>query len=130
MVLPTIYEFRGNKYRREWRKNMPVARNMKELEKMVLDRMKKELPNATKEYCHKWYNNNSDIKEIVSETEFIQIANDAMHISMENGKLKAHIELFKGENIKEEHLGHMKILWEDFKSGYLDYVTKKIFKQK
>ena len=32
---------------------MPVARNMKELEKMVLDRMKKELPNATKEYCHK-----------------------------------------------------------------------------
>lgn len=74
---------------------MPVARNMKELEKMVLDRMKKELPNATKEYCHKWYNNNSDIKEIVSETEFIQMANDAMQISMENGKLKAHIELFK-----------------------------------
>lgn len=109
---------------------MPVARNMKELEKMVLDRMKKELPNAAKEYCHKWYNNNSDIKEIVSETEFIQMANDAMQISMENGKLKAHIELFKGGNIKEEHLGHMKILWEDFKSGYLDYVTKKIFKQK
>lgn len=109
---------------------MPVARNMKELEKMVLDRMKKELPNATKEYCHKWYNNNSDIKEIVSETEFIQIANDAMHISMENGKLKAHIELFKGGNIKEKHLEHMKTLWEDFKSGYLDYVTKKIFKQK
>ena len=48
---------------------MPVARNMKELEKMVLDRMKKELPNATKEYCHKWYNNNSDIKEIVSEID-------------------------------------------------------------
>ena len=45
---------------------MPVARNMKELEKMVLDRMKKELPNATKEYCHKWYNNNSDIKEIIT----------------------------------------------------------------
>ena len=43
---------------------MPVARNMKELEKMVLDRMKKELPNATKEYCHKWYNNNSDIKKL------------------------------------------------------------------
>lgn len=115
----------------EWRKIiMPVARNMKELEKMVLDRMKKELPNATKEYCHKWYNNNSDIKEIVSETEFIQMANDAMQISMENGKLKAHIELFKGGNIKEEHLEHMKTLWEDFKSGYLDYVTKKIFKQK
>lgn len=36
----------------EWRKIiMPVARNMKELEKMVLDRMKKELPNATKEYA-------------------------------------------------------------------------------
>ena len=109
---------------------MPVARNMKELEKMVLDRMKKELPNATKEYCHKWYNNNSNIKEIVSETEFIQMANDAMQISMKNGKLKAHIELFKGGNIKEEYLEHMKTLWEDFKSGYLDYVTKKIFKQK
>lgn len=109
---------------------MPVARNMKELEKMMLDQMKKELPNATKEYCHKWYSDNSDIKEIVSEIEFIQMVNDTMQISIENGKLKANIELFKNKNIKEEHLEHMKSLWEDFKSGYLDYVMKKVFKQK
>lgn len=36
MVSPTIYEFRGNKYSGEWRKIiMTVARNMKELEKVV-----------------------------------------------------------------------------------------------
>lgn len=109
---------------------MPVARNMKELEKMVMDHMKKELPNATKDYCHKWYNSHSDMKDIVSETEFVQMVNNAMQISMENGKLKARVEVFKNKNIKEEHLEHMKLLWEDFKSGYMDYITTKIFRQK
>lgn len=109
---------------------MPVAKNMKELEKMVLDRMKKELPNATKEYCHKWYSNNSDIKEIISETDFIQMVSDTMEISVKNGKLDAGFKLFRKENIKEEHLERMSSLWEDFKSGYRNYVTTKIFKQK
>lgn len=107
---------------------MPVARNMKELEKMVMDRMKKKLPSTTRDYCHKWYSDHPELKEIVSETDFIQMVNDAMQVSMENGKLKAHIEVFRNKNIKEEHLEHMKLLWEDFKSGYLDYIVTKIFK--
>lgn len=107
---------------------MPVARNTKELEKMVMNHMKKELPHATKDYCHKWYNSHSDMKEIVSETKFVQMVNDAMQISMENGKLNAHVEAFKNKNIKEEHLEQMKLLWEDFKSGYLDYIMTKVFK--
>ena len=36
--------------------------------------------------------------------------------------------IFQNEDIQEEHLEHMKQLWEEFKGGYMEYVSNKIFK--
>lgn len=109
---------------------MPVARNMKELEKMILAEMKKKLPNATKDYCHKWYSKNPELVEIVSEENFIKMVNESLNISISNGKLNAEFGIFKNQDVKEEHRERMKFLWEDFKAGYLQYIYNKIFNQK
>lgn len=109
---------------------MPVARNMKELEKMIMDQMKKKLPNATKDYCHKWYSQNPEVMEIVAEKDFVRMVNDSLSISISNGKLNAKFGIFNDQDIKEEHLEHMKSLWDDFKAGYLKHIYDKIFNQK
>lgn len=109
---------------------MAVARNMKEIEEMVLAGMKKKLPSVTKDYCHKWYNKNPELNEIVSEEDFIKMVDDSIKISMSNGKLNAKFEIFKNNDIKEEHYDQMKLLWKDFKAGYLDYIYTQIFKTK
>lgn len=109
---------------------MPVARNMKELEKMILDRMKKKLPNVTKAYCHEWYTQNSELREIVSEEDFIRMVNDSLNISINNGKLNAKFEIFRDQDVEKKHRERMKLLWDDFKAGYIKYVYDKIFNQK
>lgn len=107
---------------------MPVARNMKELEQMILGQVKKKLPSATRDYCHKWYGKHPDIKEIVSEEKFVSMVNDSMKVSIVKGELHAEFGIFQNEDIQEEHLEHMKQLWEEFKGGYMEYVSNKIFK--
>jgi phage major head subunit gpT-like protein len=107
---------------------MPVARNMKELEKIILGQVKKKLPSATRDYCHKWYGNHPEMKEIVSEEKFISMVNESMKVSIVNGELNAKFGIFQNEDIQEEHLEHMKQLWEEFKSGYMEYVSQKILK--
>lgn len=105
---------------------MPVAKNMKELEKMIMDRVRKELPRATKEYCHKWYGNHPELKEIVTEEAFIKMVNDSFKLSIKNGEFVAEFGIFQNEDIPEGHSEKMNVLWEDFKSGYVNYVMNKI----
>lgn len=107
---------------------MPVARNMKELEKMIMDKVKKELPIATREYCHKWYDNHSEMKEIVSEEKFIKMVNDSFKLSIKKGEFVAEFGIFQNEEVADEHLEKMNVLWEDFKSGYVNYVMSKVTK--
>ena len=107
---------------------MPVARNMKELEKMILDRVKKELPKVTKEYCHKWYDTHPEMVDIVSEESFIKMVNDSFKFSMKNGQLDTEFGIFQKDDISEEHSEKMIELWEDFKGGYKNYVMSKILK--
>ena len=47
---------------------MPVARNMKEIEQMYFEALKKRLPNITTNYCHKWYTEHPELEEIISES--------------------------------------------------------------
>lgn len=107
---------------------MPTARNMKELEGMLLAHIKKSLPDATKAYCHEWYRNASGIEEIVSEDEFIKMVNDSLKISMKNGSVQAELEIFKARKLEEDQAEKMKVLWEDFQKGYINYLGKKVFK--
>ena len=107
---------------------MPVARNMKELEKMILDKFKKELPKVTKEYCHKWYSNHPEMIDIVSEEAFIKMVNDSFKLSIKNGQIDAEFGIFQNDDISEEHLEKMVGLWEDFKDGYRKYVVSKTMK--
>lgn len=44
---------------------MTVAKNMKELEKMIVDEMIKQMPKLTKEYCHKWYKKHAEMNDIM-----------------------------------------------------------------
>lgn len=107
---------------------MPVARNMKEVEKMILDKFKKELPKATREYCHKWYNNHPEIVDIISEEHFTKMVNDSFKLSIKNGQIDAEFGIFQNEDISEEHSEKMNVFWEDFKGGYKQYVMNKIMK--
>ncbi len=107
---------------------MPVARNMKELEQMILKEVKKKLPGATRDYCHQWYCKTEDIKQIISEEKFVSMVNESMKISIVNGKLNAKFGIFQKEDIKEEYVESMNELWEEFKEGYVNYVMNKICK--
>lgn len=107
---------------------MPIARNMKELEQMILEQVKKKLPSATRDYCHTWYGETEDVKPIISEEKFISMVNESMKVSVVNGKLNAEFGIFQSEDIQEKHTERMKQLWEEFKDGYMDYVFNKILK--
>ena len=107
---------------------MPTVRNMKEFGKMIMDKVKRDLPKATREYCHKWYGNHPEIKEIVSEEKFVAMVNESFKLSVNNNKFQAEFGIFKNENISEEHREKMNVLWEDFKSGYVNYVMGRVTK--
>ena len=107
---------------------MPVARNMKELEKMIMEKMKKELPNATREYSRKWYAEHSEMHEIVSKEKFVKMVNDSFKVSVKNGQLNAEFGIFQKDDIPEKYVEQMKTLWEDFKTGYQKSVMSKIMK--
>lgn len=109
---------------------MKAARNQKELEKMIMDQVKKKIPSVTKDYCHKWYATHGEIAEIVSEDKFIQIVNDTMKISIKSGRANVEFEIFKSKDIDKEKYEQMKMLWDDFKSDYASAVIPKIFNQK
>lgn len=107
---------------------MPTVRNMKEFGKMIMDKVKRDLPKAIREYCHKWYGSHPEIKEIVSEEKFISMVNESFKLSINNNKFQAEFGIFKNEDILEEHTEKMNVLWEDFKSDYVNYVMGKITK--
>ncbi len=107
---------------------MKTAKNMKELENMILGEIKKKLPGATKDYCHKWYSKHPEMNDIVSESDFVQMVNNSLKVSLHNGEVKASLNVFNEQNIEGEYLEQMKILWEDFKSEYVNYVFTKILK--
>ena len=106
---------------------MPVARNQKEFEKMIMDKVKKVLPKLTKEYCHKWYGMHSEMKEIVSEEKFIRMVNDSFKLSIHNNEFKVEFSVARNE-ISEEHSERMDVLWKEFESGYKKYVIGKLSK--
>lgn len=107
---------------------MPVARNMKELEKMIVEEIKKQLPKVTREYCHKWYNSNPEMKEIVSEADFIKMVNDSLTLSTINGKVEAKFGVLKDRDIDKEHIETMNALWKNFEVGYIKHIKAKLFK--
>lgn len=107
---------------------MPVARNMKELEKMIIDKVKKELPKVTKEYCYMWYGNHPEMMEIISKESFVKMVNDSFRLSVKNGQINTEFRVFQNDTISEEHLEKMIELWEDFKVGYKKFVVSKIMK--
>lgn len=107
---------------------MPVAKNMKELEKMVLGEFKKRIPGVTKDFCHKWYISKPQIKDIVSETEFVNMVMESLKVSFVNGKVDTKFELFKNKELKDDDMKTMTTLWESFKNEYLKYIETKMFK--
>ena len=107
---------------------MPIARNFKELEKMIMDKVKKELPKLTREYCHKWYGSHPELKEIVTEENFIKMVNDSFKLSIMKNEFVAEFGIFQNEGVSEEHTEKLNELWEDFKGGYKDYVMSKLSK--
>lgn len=107
---------------------MPIARNFKELEKMIMDKVKKELPKLTREYCHKWYGNHPELAEIVTEEAFIKMVNDSFKLTIKKNEFVAEFGIFKNEDVSDEHSEKLNALWEDFKGGYRDYVMSKLSK--
>ena len=109
---------------------MPVARNMKEIESMYFEALKKKLPNITTNFCHKWYADHPELEEIVSESKFVQMVNESLKITVSNGTFKAEFGIFQNEDVEEIHSECMKSLWEDFKTSYYKYLKVEVFRQK
>lgn len=108
---------------------MAVARNMNELEKMIMDMVKKELPKATREYCHKFYRNHPEMEQIISEESFNKMVNDSFKLSIKDCEFAAELKISLDDNVPEEHIEKMKALWKDFESDYVKYVMNRIVKQ-
>lgn len=106
---------------------MPIARNQKEFEKMIMGKIKKDLPKLTREYCHKWYGSHSEMKDIISEERFIRMVNNSFKLSIHNNEFKVEFSLSKNE-ISKEHSERMDVLWEEFESGYKKYIMEKFTK--
>lgn len=109
---------------------MKAARNMKEIQEMYYEALKKKLPGITTDYCHKWYANHPELEEIVSESKFVQMVNESLKISVSNGTFKAEFGIFQNEDVEEIHSERMKSLWEDFKTSYYKYLKVEVFKEK
>lgn len=95
---------------------------------MIMDKVKKDLPKATREYGHKWYGNHPELEEIVTEEKFIKMVNDSFKLSIKNGEFVAEFGIFQNEAISEKYSEKLNPLWEDFKSGYVKYVMTKVLK--
>lgn len=107
---------------------MAVARNMNELEKMIMDKVKKELPKATREYCHKFYKYHPEMEQIISEESFNKMVNDSFKLSIKDCEFTAEFKISQDDNVPEEHIEKMKAVWKDFESDYVKYVMNRIVK--
>ena len=107
---------------------MPVAKNMKELEKIVVGEFKKRIPGVTKDFCHKWYISKLQMKDIISEEEFIDMVMESLKVSFVNGNINTEFELFKNKNLKDNDMKTIATLWESFKEEYLKHIKSKMFK--
>ena len=62
---------------------MPVARNMKELERMLINECKRKLENIMKDYSDHWYERHTDISRFLSKNEFWDLVKDSSKIEVD-----------------------------------------------
>lgn len=104
-----------------------MARSFKELQKEIINEMKKQVPKLTKEYCHKWYQEHGEMKEILSEQNFVKEVCKAVQIREKNGNPHIELQPFKITDMEESKLKVMEFIWDDFGENYKQYVFSKIF---
>ena len=62
---------------------MPVARNMKELEKMLINECKRRLENIMKDYSDRWYEGHTDMSQFLSKNEFWNLVKKSSKIEVD-----------------------------------------------
>ena len=65
---------------------MPIARSMKELEKMLINECKRRLENIMKNYSDSWYERHEDMSQFLSKNEFWGLVKKSSKIEVVQSK--------------------------------------------
>ncbi|MCB6288529.1 hypothetical protein [[Clostridium] scindens] len=104
-----------------------MAKCFKELQKEIINEMKKQVPKLTREYCHKWYQEHEQMKEILSEQNFVDEVTKSVQLTVKNNNPHITLDPFKTGDLEEPKLKVMKSIWDDFGENYKQYIFSKIF---
>ena len=96
------------------------------LQKQHVNEMKKQIPKLTKEYCHKWYKEHNQMKDIIPEQKFVEEVNRSVRITIKNNDVQISLQPFKTTDIEESKLKVMESIWDDFGSKYKQYIVSKL----
>lgn len=107
-----------------------MARSFKELQKEIINEMKKQVPKLTKEFCHKWYQEHEQMKEILSEQNFVDEVTKSLQLTVKNNNPHIALKPFKTSDLEEAKLEVVKSMWDEFEKGYVQYIYSKIFEKK
>lgn len=99
---------------------MAVARNMKELEQMILNAAKDVTRKSIKSYTIKWYAENEETEKIITKDKLQEIANQAVKFNMSKNEVQTSIDITKYAGYGFDN--HEDLL-NKFNEGLLKYIS-------
>ena len=113
---------------------MPVARNMKELEKMLVNECKRRFENIMKDYSGRWYEEHRDMSQFLSKNDFLNLVKKSSKIEVDTcpGQITKNITIkFMVSNdvsypseLEEDDRNVFENLWRDFLEEYESYMKQ------
>jgi hypothetical protein len=105
---------------------MAAARNMKELENMILNAVKDVVTKSIKTYTSKWYSENKvEAEKIITEEKLQEAVSKAFVFDICKGEFKTSIDITK---YAEYGLDKHQDMMNKFKDGLLEYISIKLKK--
>lgn len=113
---------------------MPVARNMKELEKMLITECKRRIENIMKDYSGRWYERHKNMSQFLSINEFWDLVKKSSKIEVDpcSGREVKNVTIkFMVSNdasypseLEENDRNVFEDLWKDFLEEYEPYMKQ------
>jgi|GEM_PF-4733062 hypothetical protein len=99
---------------------MAVARNMKDVEKMILKAAKDVITESIKSYTTKWYAENEEAEKFITKDKLQEIANQTVTFDMSKNEFQTSIDITK---YVAYGLDKHEDLMNKFNEGLLEYVS-------
>lgn len=109
---------------------MPVAKNMKELEKMLINECKRRLENIMKNYSDSWYEGHEDMSQFLSKNEFWDLVKNTSKIEIGQSKKDITVKFMIVKDstypseLEEKDRSVFDGLWKSFLEEYEPYMKQ------